>query len=230
MNPQELESELQSLADEQYRIFNSRISASPKRSIGVKMPLLRGIARRINREDWRTFVQYPSESLEHCVVKGLVIATAKCSGDERLALTEDFIGEIEEWNTCDTFCSAWKIDSGETSDRLFSRCESLLETGKEFPMRVGAVMMLSKFIDGEHIGRVLKDLGEPRESPGYYWDIGCAWALSVCYVKFPKETEPVLLSGRIPPAILRMSLQKIRDSFRVEKADKERITKCARLL
>ena len=87
-------------------------------------------------------------------------------------------------------------------------------------------MMMDKFIDDAHIERILNLLTKERASPGYYWDMGCAWALSYCYIKFPDETEEAIFSGRLSPDILRMTVYKVRDSFRVpderKKALKER--------
>lgn len=89
-------------------------------------------------------------------------------------------------------------------------------------MRVGAVMMMSKFICDGRIDAVLRELTTPRESPGYYWDMGCAWALSFCYAAYPERTEREIFSGRLPSAILGMTVGKIRDSRRVPDGSKKR--------
>jgi len=230
MKQSDIDETFRSLADAKNARFTARIYNSPKKLYVVKVPLLRKYGKEVLKDDWRTFVSLRSESLEQSMVKALVIANAKCSGNERLALTREYINEIGEWSTCDMLCGEWKVNDSATGEELFAMCKELLGTGKEFPMRVGAVMMLSKFVDDEHIDTVLEELGRPRESPGYYWDMGCAWALSVCYVKFPEKTEPVILSGNLSPAILKMTLQKIRDSYRVEESDKKRLTECARSL
>jgi hypothetical protein len=56
--------------------------------------------------------------------------------------------------------------------------------------------------------------------------MGCAWALSFCYIKYPDMTEEEIFSGRLSPEVLRMTVYKVRDSFRVlderKKALKER--------
>lgn len=84
-------------------------------------------------------------------------------------------------------------------------------------MRVGAVMMMSQFLDDDHIGDILGLLTSPRESPGYYWEMGCAWALSFCYIEYPGRTEKELFSGGLSEPILTMTVGKIRDSYRVPK-------------
>ena len=191
-----------------------RILCTPLDVVGVRIPALRKVAKGICREDWRSFVSQPTANFEHCLVKALVIATVKVSGEERLALTKEFLPEIVDWAVCDTFCGAWKV-TDDVRGELWDWCVSLLGTGEEFPMRVGAVMLMSKFIDGEHIGSILGLLTSKRESPGYYWDMGCAWALSFCYIAFPDETEEAIFAGDLTPEVLRMTVYKVRDSYRV---------------
>lgn len=226
MNPEELDSELREYAEgeEKWLARHSRILNTPLPAIGVRMGHMRDIAKRMIREDdWRDFLREPAVTYEHCIVKALVIATAKTDETERLALSKAFLPEIRDWSVCDTFCGSWKRDRGGRSDGLWRWCVSLLRTGEEFPMRVGAVMMMSQFLDGERIDAILAELTAPRESPGYYWDMGCAWALSFCYIYFPEKAEEEIFSGRLPPVILTMTVGKIRDSYRVPEDSKKRV-------
>ncbi len=189
--------------------------------LGVRIPRLRAIAKDIVKEDWRDFLTYPSRSFEHTMVRGLVIATAPMDTDERLRLTDAYIPEITNWSLNDTFCNSWKVPKKD-SERVFSYCLALVDRHEEFPSRVGAVMLMSHFLDGEHIDTVNEKLVTcPR--CGYYLDMGVAWALSFCYIKFPGRTEDVLFDGRLEYDVLNMTVRKICDSYRVEKSEKERL-------
>ena len=53
--------------------------------------------------------------------------------------------------------------------------------------------------------------------------MAAAWALSVCYVKFPKKTECILEREALDEEIRRKAVQKIRESLRVTKEEKERL-------
>ena len=224
MTPEEFNGLMEENSDSKFHDFTVRILNTPLDVIGVRIPVLRSVAKSIIKEDWDGFLAQPTMSYEHCLVKALVLATAKMDGKERLERTKTFIPEIRDWSVCDTFCGAWKQKGIE--DALWDYCVSLLGTGEEFPMRVGAVMMMDKFIDDGYIDRMLELLTAERASTGYYWDMGCAWALSFCYIRYPDKTEEELFSGRLTPEILRMTVYKIRDSFRVpderKKALKER--------
>ena len=50
-----------------------------------------------------------------------------------------------------------------------------------------------------------------------------AWAISVCFVKYPKQTEAFLVENRLDDFIQNKAIQKIRESYRVKKEDKERL-------
>lgn len=224
MNPEQLDSELRRYAEgEEWLARHCRILNSPLPVIGVKMGHMRDLAKRIVKEDdWREFLSEPAATYEHCIVKALVIATAKTDEKERLALSKVFLPEIRDWSVCDTFCGSWRRDKGGRSEGLWQWCISLLGTGEEFPMRVGAVMMMSQFLEEDRIDLILAELTVSRESPGYYWDMGCAWALSFCYIDFPERTEREIFSGRLSPEILTMTVGKIRDSYRVPEESKRR--------
>ncbi len=221
MTPEEFSHVLEENKDGKFRVFTTRILNTPLEVVGVRVPVLRKTARSIIKEDWEGFLEQPTSNFEHCLVKALVLATAKMDGRERLERTKTFLPEVRDWCVCDTFCGAWK-ERGIV-DELWDYCVSLLGTGEEFPMRVGAVMMMDKFIDDDHIDRMLELLTDERASTGYYWDMGCAWALSFCYISYPDKTEEAIFSGSLSPEILRMTVYKVRDSYRVSDERKKHL-------
>ncbi|MDR1955066.1 MAG: DNA alkylation repair protein, partial [Candidatus Methanoplasma sp.] len=197
--------------------------------LGVRAPVVRDIAKRICKDDWRSFLNEPATFHEERVLKALVIANAKTDVEERLALTREFVPEIDNWAVCDIFCADWKIKKGPDKKRLWDYCLELIETDDEFMMRVSAVMMLDHFLDDEYIDEVLRLL-TTKDHPGYYYKMGAAWALSVCFVKYPERTEPMLFLTSLNDEIRNKAVQKISDSFRVSEEDKERLKEKKRTL
>ena len=55
-----------------------------------------------------------------------------------------------------------------------------------------------------------------------------AWAVSVCYVKFPEKTEKFLLKNTLDDFTHNKAIQKIRESYRVSKEEKERLNQWKR--
>ena len=222
MNGDEIDAYLRELAEPDFREFTCKLMPGTDNVLGVRVPELRKIAKQISKGDWREFLGYPSKTFEHTMVRAFVIATAPMDMDERLSLTDRFIPEVTNWAINDSFCNSWKIGTKDDPEKLWDYCLALVDRHEEFPSRVGAVMMMTHFIDEAHIDKMLDKLVScPR--CGYYLDMGIAWALSFCYIRFPEKTEQAIFDGRLEYEVLNMTVRKIRDSFRVSKEDKDRL-------
>ncbi|MDE6374757.1 MAG: DNA alkylation repair protein [Alistipes sp.] len=217
MNPT-LREQLFELADPRYRDFNASLTPGAGRMIGVRLPQLRSIAREIARGDWREWLEEAEEEyFEERMLQGLVIGYAKCPPDEKLRLTERFIPKIDNWAVCD--CCCWRLKSAER-DPMWRFILPRFRSSGEFEVRFAVVMALSNFIDEEHIELLLELLGSVRHE-GYYVRMGVAWAISVCYVKFPRRTHAWLEAGcPLEDWTYNKALQKILESYRVSDDDK----------
>ena len=83
-------------------------------------------------------------------------------------------------------------------------------------------MIMMYFPEREYLAWALESLDAARH-PGYYARMGVAWALSVCYMRFPGETLEYLRSGAPDRETLGMTLRKILESRRVKGRERERI-------
>lgn len=210
---------LEEAADAKLSEFSSKLTPGKSGIMGVRMPVLRGIAKDLAKDDWRSFLEETPGCFEEEVLRGLVIATAPMDASERIRLTDAFLPMIDNWATCDCFCQSWKFRRSE-SDEVWRYFSGLMKTDQEFPMRVSVVMRMSHFMDADHVSLLLDDI-QDADNEGYYYRMGAAWAVSVCYVKHPEETRAVLESGRLCDWVQNKSIQKIRESYRVPAEDKE---------
>lgn len=214
--------ELADNADPGYKELHARTIPGAGDMIGVRMPVLRDISKKICGDDWRSFLDRPAVLHEERMLKALVIANAGMDFGERLERTKGFVPEICNWAVCDIFCGDWKVRKGQDKERLWEYCLELIDTDDEFKMRISAVMMLAHFLDDGHIDEVLRLLTS-KHHPGYYYKMGAAWTLSYCFIKYPEKTEPALFLNTLDKEIRNKAVQKISDSFRVSKEDKERL-------
>ena len=90
----------------------------------------------------------------------------------------------------------------------------------EYEIRFGVVMAMQLFIDEEHIGELLS-LYNMIHHEGYYVRMGVAWAISVCFVKFPQQTMAYLQQNSLDNFTYNKALQKIVESYRVDAATKD---------
>ncbi|MCM1151735.1 MAG: DNA alkylation repair protein [Alistipes sp.] len=216
-----LREQLFGMADLRYRDFSASLTPGAGKMIGVRLPLLRNIAREIARGDWRAWLEEAEdEYFEERMLQGLVIGYAKCPPDEKLRLTARFIPKIDNWAICDCFC--WRLRSAEREPmRRF--IQPYFDAPGEYEVRFAVVMALSNFVDEEHVDRLLERLGTVRHE-GYYVRMGVAWAVSVCYVKFPERTLRWLgTSCPLADRTYNKALQKIVESLRVSDAEKATI-------
>ena len=82
-------------------------------------------------------------------------------------------------------------------------------------------MAMQLFIDEEHIHELLRLYDDIRHE-GYYVRMGVAWALSVCFVRFPEFTMRYLREGNtLDDFTYNKTLQKITESYRVDSDTKQ---------
>ncbi len=229
MTPESIREELRRLAEPSLRDFSSALIPGCRDLLGVRLPRLREIARRIVRDDWRDYLgRNPMEYFEERMLQGMIIGCARCPVEERLRLAAAFVPQIDNWAVCDSFCTGFRIAPAERG-AVWSFIEALLASDREFTLRTGVVLLLSHYIDKAHIDAVL-DRMEALRHEGYYCRMAVAWALSVCYVKFPERTLPRLERSPLDDWTYNKTLQKIVESLRVDAASKARIRSMKRPL
>ena len=206
--------EMMANRDLRYSEFSAKLVESGLPILGVRLPVLRDMAKRISKEDWRGYLDgWNGEYMEDVMLRGFVISYARMDLQERLGLFNDHIELIDNWSTCDSFCTTWKPKKDDR-DEVWHFILPYLETGEEFPMRYAVVMMLTHFIDGKHIDDVLYLLDSHRHD-GYYYRMAVAWNISVCFVKFPERTMDYLKDNNLDDWTYNKALQKILESYRV---------------
>ena len=235
---EEILRQLRQLAEEEYKAFNCKLipGLDKKRVLGVRIPAVRKTAKKVIRADWKHYLaelencEKDSQGIggtdlyyEEVLMQAIVIGAAKMDRDLRLSYIERFVPMIDNWAVCDTFCGALKFaDEEENRHAVWNFLKPYLASGKEYEIRFGAVMLLGHYIDQEHIDSVLNIMNAIRHD-GYYVKMAVAWTLSVCYVKFPKETEALLRDNQLDDFTQNKTIQKIRESYRVSKEEKERL-------
>lgn len=225
-----------SLADEEYRDFQSTLvpnksgvvgSLVPgdKGIIGVRMPRLRALAKEIAKSDyWEDFTKSGGHGLyEEDMLKGLVIGLAKCPEQQRLEYVKSFVPTIDNWAVCDCFTGSLKSYKKQP-ELIEDYVNSCLFSDSEFTVRFAACMLMDYFINDEYIDSTLEKLSSITHD-GYYVKMGVAWALSVCFVKYRDKTLELFSDCRLNPWTQNKAIQKCRESYRVSLDDKELLLK-----
>lgn len=179
-----LKERLRAMADPSYRAFHQKLVPEVENLLGVRIPALRQLARELARGDWRGYLAAAqTDTYEETMLQGLVLGCAKMEPDELFERLREFIPKIGNWAVNDSVCAGLKLVKKHRAETL-AFLRPYFAGGEEFEVRFAVVMLMDYYIDEEYIGEVLSLLGAVRHE-GYYVKMAVAWALSVCYVKFP---------------------------------------------
>ncbi len=202
-------------AQEGYKKFNSTLIPNIDNVLGVRIPVLRKIAKQIYSScDWKSFVSSnDNEYMELTMLQGFVIGLIKDDPENILMYVKDFVPKIDNWAVCDTFCSSLKFTL-KHKNLVWHFIQQYLKSSKEFEIRFGVVMLLSYFIDEQHIDDVLKILDKIKHE-GYYAKMAVAWAVSICLVKQQQKTLDYLKKSNLDNWTYNKSIQKAIESYRI---------------
>lgn len=231
---EEIRSELKASTDEKYCSFNkSLVPGDTAPMLGVRLPKLREIARKIAKEYGVTYIEaIQSEEKrghayhEELLLHGMIIGYLKCGIEERRHLLDGFVPVIDSWAVCDSSCTTYKFMKKDMEE-WYSYLLKYVKSSREYEIRFAVVCFLAHFITDDFIDRLLELLGQINHE-GYYVKMAIAWAVSVCYVKFPEQTWKLLAGNTLDDVTHKKALQKIRESFRVNKEEKEKLKTLAR--
>ena len=208
------------IADGKYREFLIRILScqgkyAPQREIiGVRLPLLRRLARELAKEDWQRYCGCAADAYyEEVLLWGLILGCAKATAEELLVQVKAYIPLVESWAVCDSLCGSlkWTVSN---RNKVWNFLQPYFDSQRTYDIRFAIVMSLNYFLVPAYIDSVLTRLKGTRH-PDYYVKKAVAWTLCESYIKFPEKTE-VILDELLPDKeTCKMALQKIIESQRV---------------
>lgn len=215
-----------SLADEKYKEFHTSLCPNTDNIIGVRVPILRKYAKELIKEGFEeNFLKIENQYYEEIMLKGMMIGLKKMEITTKLNYIENFIPLIDNWAICDTFVAGLKIKEKE---EFYNFIQKYLDNSKsEFEIRFGLVSLLDYFIEKEYIIKIFQ-ITEKIKKEEYYVEMAMAWLISICYIKFPKETLKYLKSNTLSNFVYNKSIQKIIESTRIDNKEKEKLRKMKR--
>ena len=227
---EKLQAELKALQDLKYQKFHSSLLPGVQNIIGVRMPLLRKLAKEVLRGDWRSYldssVAEPNTYYEEDIIQALLIGTSKLSWQERHAYIKEFVPKINNWAVCDLFCSTLK-EAQYYQEEYWQLIVPYFNSSNSYDLRFASVMLLNHFTDDEFVEEAL-NLLEAIKHEDYYVKMGVAWAISIFYIKQPQLTLNLIKQNNLDDFTHNKAIQKIRESFRVSNEDKEMLNRFKR--
>lgn len=213
--------ELEALVDSKYREFHSSLVPGTENILGVRIPQLRLIAKKVAKgSEWREFVEANNTCCyEETMLKGMIIGMAGMELDEQISYISRFVPQINNWAVCDIFCGELKTAVRKGKETVWQFIQPYLKAEKEFERRFG-IVMLFHYIDEGHIDSLL-EYADSFKHEAYYARMAMAWMISICFVKFPEKTLKHLKQSKLDNWTYNKALQKTTESLRIDKETKE---------
>lgn len=208
-------SQLCVLADEKYKAFHSKLANTQYEILGCNTPTLKSIAKNLAKEySLSDFNDFTPKCYEELTVYGLIIAYKKVPITDKFTHLKRFISLNDNWASNDIVISSLKNKSPE----YFEFLTSLVNCGI-WQTRFAIVGYLGNYLDEAHLSDIFRILTTINYGE-YYVDMAVAWLLSIAYIKHKTLTENFLNSTVLSEFVLRKTVSKICDSYRVNKEDK----------
>jgi len=224
----EILKKLLKVSDKKYQKFSCVLCPGTENIIGVKIPLVRKIAKEIFKENkTEIYLALKLKHFEEIMIQAMLIGFIKDDIDTVIGLVKKFIPKIDNWAVCDIFCSSLKITK-KNQDTVWNFIQKYSKSKKEFELRFMIVMMLCYFLNDRYINKTLEKIDKIKHE-GYYVKMASAWAISAAYIKYPDITLKYLKNNTLDTFTFNKSLQKITESYRVSEKSKKtikRMKKC----
>lgn len=213
------------LQDKKYKEFHSSLCPNVDNIIGVRIPELRKLAKQIAKENPKEFIENPvkKQYYEEIMLEGFVIGYMKATLEGKLHYLDNFIPEIDNWAVCDCTASTLKFID-KYKKEVWEYLQKYINSKKEFEKRFAIIILMDYYLTDEYIDKVL-EIYNKIDSDQYYVQMGIAWAISVCFVKYREKTRKFLDNNNLSTFTYNKSIQKIIESTRVDKETKEELKK-----
>ena len=219
--PRRIQIRLFSMREDAYQAFTASLipNVDPARIIGVRVPLLRKLAKKLDEKDAAAFLSdLPHTYLEENHLHAFLIASGK-DFDTTLAAVARFLPHLDNWATCDSLRPA--VFATEKK-KLFLQIKKWLTSSHPFTVRFAIEMLRVHFLDGDFDPRHLA-LVAAVESDNYYVNMMVAWYFATALAKQYESALPYLENARLSPWIHAKAIQKAVESYRVCQAHKQHL-------
>lgn len=226
----DIRKELLDLKDDRYNEFNKKLCPDTKlEMLGIRIPILRSLAKELVKEDYRVYLDnIETTYFEEVLLEGFIIGYSKVDIDEKLELIKRFVPKIDSWEISDTFCPTLKIKEKD-KEKVWEFILPYLKSDKEFEIRFAVIMMLDYYIVDEYVDKVILEL-DKIENNGYYAKMAVAWTLAEIGIKYNEKAMQYLKGkNNLDDFTYNKALQKLRESYRISKEQKEELKKMKKL-
>ncbi len=205
--------------DLEYKEFHSKLMPTfdPSRIIGVRMPVLRSIAKRVSSDDVEKFLsELPHFYYEENNLHAILVQNEN-NFEVCVKRLEAFLPFVDNWATCDALRP--KCFCGKQDD-LLPFVEKWLKSDKLYTVRFAVGMLMAYYLDEKFEERFFEEITAIK-SDEYYVKMAIAWYFATALAKRYDSAIKIIEENRLDKWTHNKTIQKAIESFRVEKEKKE---------
>ncbi len=209
--------------DEKYASFARKLLPKETVLLGIRLPILKKTAKQIVRSGRGAFflTRLTQETFEEKMVFGFITAFMNPFRQRNRDNLISYLNQIDNWSLCDSFCASLSM-TREDKVLFLPFLRELLIDSREYYVRFAVVMLLTHYTEECFLTECLNLLARVSH-PGYYAQMAVAWAVSIFYIHYPKETENFLKDNPLSAWTQNKAIQKIGESKRISAETKQRI-------
>ena len=127
--------------------------------------------------------------------------------------------KINNWASCDLFCSGYKIVK-KNKEYFWRYINNSIDSDTLWLRRMCFVLIISYYIEDKYLEDIFI-LCDKYNTMDYYVQMAVAWLISICYIRYPDVTINYIKNNKLDNFTHNKAIQKIRDSYRVKREFKE---------
>lgn len=202
------------VADKQYALFQAKLipNIPQERVIGVRVPVLRKIAREFEKEpECRDFLNtLPHAYYDENMLHSILLSNVK-NYEECIAAVEAFLPYVDNWAVCDTLRP--KV-FGKHKDKLLPRIKDWIASDKTYTCRFGIGMLMMHYLDKDFKPEYL-ELPQKVDSEEYYVKMMIAWFYATLWQISGMRRFRILKSIDFLTGYIKKTIQKACESYRI---------------
>lgn len=215
-----IQAELFSMADAQYKTFQCSLmpTVDSAKVIGVRMPQLRMLAKRIlrNGQAFGFCSSLPHRYYEENNLHGILISEIADYLDTISAL-DVFLPYVDNWATCDLIAPK---SFQSRPEELLERVILWISSSHPYTVRFAICVLMRYYLDEDFSPDHLK-IVEKIRSDDYYVRMMIAWYFATALSKQYDAAVSVIEEGKLPRWIHNKTIQKALESYRISNAHKK---------
>lgn len=220
-NIDEFQSYLKSLENKEKIERSKIITKTTLPVLGINNPTLKNIAKDIYKNDFLNFLDLMIwDYYENTIINGYLINKIKDFNTFKHYL-DIYSKKIDNWASCDVL----KFNVKNNEESFFNLSLEYSQSNLPFVRRIGMYILFDFIKIDNYINKIFHQLDTFTYEEHYYVNMMNAWLLCECFIKQRDLTLKYLNNHKLNTFTINKAIQKCRESYRVNKEDKELLLK-----